>query len=303
MSFFMITIILIIICIIRLVLDNSVLYSGAYKGLLLWYERVIPLLLPFIIISSLLTKKVSAYLSGSNTNNKKCILPALTGIMLGLLCGCPIGAKSIESFYSKHQLNKKISNLLLPLCNTISPIFLSGYIYTYILGRNIALTKMIIAIYLPNILYALIFIIYFVLSNKEMNNIESDAKTNITETIKNSDPALNSIIQIAYIGLYIILCSIIIEFIMYYKPFNMIFNEILCGATEITTGAKLLAESEILSENTKSALILSATSFGGICALLQTRKAINGTRLSMLYYTVVKLVFACCTYKLAILIL
>ena len=90
---------------------------------------------------------------------------------------------------------------------------------------------------------------------------------------------------------------------MYYKPFNMIFNEILCGATEITTGAKLLAESEILSENTKTALILSATSFGGICALLQTRKAINGTRLSMLYYTVVKLVFACCTYKLAILIL
>lgn len=297
MGLFMIAITFLIICIIRLIFDNAIIYSGAYKGLMLWYTRIVPLLLPFLILSSVLTEKVQKYINSKNSKENSSLLPIFISILLGTICGCPIGARTINHFYNSQKLSFKEANLLLPLCNNISPIFLAGYIHNYILHSSISFYKVILFIYIPYLIYGIL--IMFQIIKKQENTSISNHKLQIQST---TDLALSSIIQITYIGLYIMLCSIIIEFLIYYKPFRSFFNVVLCGMTEITTGSMLVANYNI-SPKIKTALILSITSWGGFCTLLQTKKAINKSRLSMIYYAIVKFICALCTYELTILIL
>lgn len=296
----MITIILLLLFIIRLIFDNSIIYSGAYNGLMLWYTRIVPLLLPFLLLSSILTNKILNYCYQAGTrkkDHKSTLLPTCTCILLGTFCGCPIGAKTVHQFSTNNQLDIKTANLLMPLCNNISPIFLTGYICNYILKNSVPFYQIVLLIYIPYFIYGVtIFIYLHVIKPAEHIKTRDYTYKNITNI------ELSSIIQITYIGIYIMICSIVIEFIKHYKPFYEPINVFTCGLTEVTTGANLISQT-LLPIKIKTALILSITSFGGICTLLQTKKVINKSRLSIIYYTVIKLICAFCTYKLAILIL
>lgn len=294
----MFSILLLLFLIIRLIFDNTIIYSGAYNGLMLWYTRIVPLLLPFLLLSSIFTERVCEYTNKTyTTKSASSLLPTTTAITLGIFCGCPVGAKTIDSFYKSNIFNRTKATLLLPLCNNISPIFLAGYIHNYILKQAVPFYIIIVIIYTPYLLYGLLIGIYL-LFNKQ-KTYETYVK-NINMSTTNHE--LSSIVQITYIGLYIMLCSIIIELIMHYKPFSNLINLLLCGITEITTGSNLVANYN-LPAKTKTALILSITSWGGICTLLQTKKAIQKSRLSMIYYTIIKFICAICTYELTILIL
>lgn len=308
----MITIIFILFCTVRLIFDNSILYSGAYNGLMLWYQRILPLMLPFLLLSSLLTTKVITYVKTTcNKTHSSQIshsLSIISSIITGLLCGCPIGARVLTDYYNNRFINKREATLLLPLCNNISPVFITGYIYNYIIKKQLSINKLCLVIYLPYFIYAICtyWLVHFANIKASVNERKAKAFDNNRINVHksgNTDIALSAILQIAYIGLYIILCSVIIEFLVHYKPFHQTLNILLCGATEITSGTNIIMQTTTWQSNTKTALILSFVSFGGICTLLQTRNVINGTRLSMLYYSIVKVVCAICTYHLTLLIL
>jgi sporulation integral membrane protein YlbJ len=98
-------------------------------GLRLCAVSVIPSLFPFMVISELLVAsgigKLAERLAGRPFSRLFGISgTASAAILLGLLCGFPVGAKTTVSLYDKGYITKKEAERLLTVCNVPSSGFL-----------------------------------------------------------------------------------------------------------------------------------------------------------------------------------
>ncbi len=283
--------IILTILIVFLIINNQTLISGANYGLMLWYNNVLPLLLPFMLISGLLEKEIT---NAKRISSQKTIF---TILFLGIFCGYPIGAKTNASFIRANVISKKTGNILLPISNNISPMFFLGFVLTNTLKNSIS----------PLLAYAVIYIPYIIIIILELLILRDVKNTNtiqITDHIptNNKNLAEESIMQITMVGLYIMLCSIISEFIIQSCWFSSQIKLLFVGITEITRGITYVNQSYIINTQIKTALILSFTSFGGISSIMQTKNVIQGSGLSLIHYICVKVLCAISTFFLYILL-
>ncbi|NLL78621.1 MAG: hypothetical protein GX234_02210 [Clostridiales bacterium] len=110
---------------------HSLLY--ALTGLTLWYEKMIPALLPFMILSNLL---IGLGLTDSFVFFLKPFFGRLFhlnghgiyAILTGFLCGFPMGAKVTADLYRNHLLSKTDAENLLFFCNNIGPIYFTSFV-------------------------------------------------------------------------------------------------------------------------------------------------------------------------------
>lgn len=91
--------------------------QGASNGLLLWFNKVLPTLLPFIILSNILIK----------LDILKSIPSFTYGLILGFLTGLPMGAKTSSDLLENNKINYKEASFLLSICNNPSPMFIINY--------------------------------------------------------------------------------------------------------------------------------------------------------------------------------
>lgn len=89
----------------------------AREGLMLWFQTMLPTLMPFMILSTMM---VSMHLTDFLGAQNYCIV-------MGFLCGFPMGAKVIKDLYKTNALSKTHANLLLGFCNNLGPIFVLNY--------------------------------------------------------------------------------------------------------------------------------------------------------------------------------
>lgn len=285
-----------VITLIIFVMDSQTVISGATHGLMLWYKNVVPILLPFMLISALVVNSISRkQLKNSNS-------AVISTIFLGILCGYPVGAKVTSDYMNNGIYSKQTGSILLPLCNNSSPMFISGYITTYILGGKISFPTIMALIYIPYILVSLIFLAYGNLKNKNNMNVLPQQTIPIHPT-HSDDIIVNSINTITCVGVYIMICSILIEFINHVSPLPESYNLFISGMTEITRGTELFYLHSPLDIKSKTALIVGFTSFGGISALLQTNKVISNSELSIIRYTIVKIICAAMSFLLTMLLI
>lgn len=274
-------ILLLLICIA----NNQVVSDGARYGLLLWYKDVLPLLLPFIIVSNLLVSKLDKNTSARQSKSIGLLF------FLGVLCGYPLGAKLACDLCKRGYLSTKIANRLLPMCNNISPMFLSGYIGHIILRDQYSFVFLLSMLYLPYLIFIGLSFFFFPIRNTT-NHFSAPKNENIS--CEENELLLSCVIQITYVGIYIMLCSILLAFIRTLPYISACQCDFLCGLTEVTQGTKAICLSSY-SSDIKTALILGCTSFGGICAFLQTIQVTKQSGLSMSYYILVKLLCAIAT--------
>ncbi|MCM1400197.1 MAG: hypothetical protein NC225_12035 [Clostridium sp.] len=285
-----------VITLIIFVMDSQTVIAGATHGLMLWYQNVVPILLPFMLISALIVNSISQK-QAANSNSA-----ILSTLFLGILCGYPIGAK-VTSDYMNHGIySKQTGNILLPLCNNSSPMFISGYITNYILGGKISFLTIMALIYIPYVLVSLVFVLLGRLKKSSSNSTTSLKKIKRTQ-ISSGDIIENSITAITCVGVYIMLCSIIIEFINHVSPLPENYNLFLAGMMEITRGTEIFYLNSPLDLKIKTALIIGFTSFGGISALLQTNKVISNSELSVIRYIVIKILCAAMSFLFAMLLI
>ena len=91
-----------IICVLFSCINNKVIIEGCREGLLVWYDSALPVILPFLLLTSLYT----SYLSLKNISQKRSIL---TMLITGLFCGFPTGALTCCNLLGSHQTDKKNS--------------------------------------------------------------------------------------------------------------------------------------------------------------------------------------------------
>lgn len=105
----------------------------ASKGLLIWYQNMIPSLFPFMVFSGYLVK---SGLAGRFSRLLKpflgCFFPSdgsmLYALFMGFFCGFPMGAKVVADLLESRQINEKQGEYLLAFCNNIGPLYLLGYV-------------------------------------------------------------------------------------------------------------------------------------------------------------------------------
>ena len=278
-----------IIFLLTLIGENQVVVSGARAGLMLWFHDVLPLLLPFMLLSNLFVLKIRTKKTGAAY-----AIPVL--FLLGLLCGYPLGAKMASDFTKEGYIKSSTAAILLPLCNNISPMFLSGYIGHIVLQDQFPFWFLLAVLYVPYVLVTSIafLILHTINKHKQTSGYLTKYIPQQPTSAQSNDLLLQSVIQITYVGLYIMICSILFALVCAIPNLPSDVSTILCGILEITQGSTVLAASTF-SPACKTALILACTSFGGISAFLQTLQVTKQSGLSMIYYFVVKCVCGCMT--------
>ena len=107
--------------------------NASRNGLMLWYEKVLPTLLPFAIISNVLIH--SGYMDAITkhlTKYFRLFLPVSgEGVFIlcsGFLFGFPMGSKNCAELLKANKIHPKEAEILFYITNNISPVFIGSYI-------------------------------------------------------------------------------------------------------------------------------------------------------------------------------
>lgn len=104
----------------------------AALALKLWFEKMIPSLFPFMVLSGLIVrldlgKTISLPVYPILGRLYRISRTMCTTLLLGFLFGFPLGAKTVAEQYSLKQLTKPQAQYLLSFCNNIGPVYLLSF--------------------------------------------------------------------------------------------------------------------------------------------------------------------------------
>lgn len=272
-------------------------FLGAGNGVLLWIRIVIPSLFPFLLISTCLL----------HLNLISCLTPVLSPffckifgcskngcypILIGLLSGYPMGAKTCADLVKKGEITKEEGQYLLGFINNASPMFITGYLTCQCLQlpsyRYIFYLMILCSSYMVCLLHRCFF------PQKKISRIENTTKF-CNEKISSFsisralDCSITDSFQtIVKIGGYIILFSLLGEFALSLPEELGIFRYVIICCLEITSAVNQIALSDFPFQ-LKIILALSTTAMGGISGIFQTHSVIANSGLSIKKYCITKL--------------
>lgn len=114
---------------------------GIKSGFILLGSNLIPALFPFMVLSSYIAQSnISEFVCGFFKKPFNYIFKTnaygIVPLILGILGGYPIGAKTIAEFYSDGKLSQNDAERLLYWCINPSPAFVISAIGTFMLGNT-----------------------------------------------------------------------------------------------------------------------------------------------------------------------
>ena len=252
-------------------IKSPILASNAcVDALTLCFKKVIPSLLPFLIITELMVSlnihNILGHSIGKPLSKILKISPSSSiAFLCGLLFGFPLGTKFSVSLYEKNIISKEEASNLICFCSNTGPGFIISVIGCSLGNKNIA-----VCIYLCQVISALI--IAFILPKKtKINNIKQTFSIPNFTVNSFTSAITSSVIPMLNICIFVIFFSVIsssIENILSYINFNTYINTFISGFLELTNGINNLS---YLPLNTKT-VFLSAFFVGwsGISVILQS---------------------------------
>lgn len=283
-----------LICLLLLFTHPAAAASGCSKGLLLWYSAVLPSLLPFLILSSILIRTgLFKYL---NRLYAPCLCRIFRisengcyAVILGFLCGFPMGAKVIADLVREKCIPAEEGSYLLGFCNNVSPAFFLNYVCLLKLGYASVPWPLVCLFYGLPLLYGLVSRPFYCFSP------DPDAAQKQTSLHRLDFPMLDACIMdsfmtITRLGGYIMLFTIFIEF-LYIFPLPPAIQILLSAVMEISSGTAALAALPY-PEPLRTSLVCSCAAFGGLCICAQTQSVLEGTPLCVVTWLRGRLILA-----------
>jgi sporulation integral membrane protein YlbJ len=297
---------LMLLLLIILILPKASM-KAAERGLLLWFNVIIPTLFPFILLSNLIiNSNIINYINYIFTGimAKLFKLPGVAGyaFITGLLSGYPVGAKITADLLDKNAINQTQAQYMLTFCNNASPMFIMGFIATGLLDNSRIGIFMLVTIYTANLLTAFIYRVIYERNLPPINN--STPKSNVNKSINFSlfdDCIMNAISLIVKIGGYIIFFSIILNCFYLIPIKDSIIKNFLFSLIELSNGSKILVNCNSSIQVT-FVLLCTLISFGSFSVHAQTASVLADTKLNINKYILSKTINAVITFITALLI-
>lgn len=272
--------------------------NASREGLLLWYEKVLPTLLPFAIISNILI--CSNYMDYITKYFRKYIsvfLPVSNEgafiLCSGFLFGFPMGSKNSAELLKAGKIRLEEAEILYCIANNISPVFINSYILLQQLKLSGMFVISLVILYGPALILGAVL-----LSSGKIEKSDKKTASRSQINFKIIDAAImNGFEALVRIGGYIMLFSILIS-VVEKLPIPKALKILLENCLEITNGIHFLSETP-WNEKIKYILAMTSTAFGGLSGIAQTSSMIRGTNLSIKKYCLAKLFLALCTLLLS----
>ena len=254
---------------------------GGKSGLILWAGVLVPSLLPFSILTSLIRR----LMQGGKWHYL--LLAA------GILSGYPIGAKIAGELYKDGSLSRQKALFFAGFTNNPSPMFVIFFVGETMLHLDSAKYLFYILVLASSFLGSLFFC---ALTFRRSSRPSTQAicqepactpqRLPLTRII--DEEIASSCLLIIKIGGYILLFSIFTAFVQQLPFLPSALRLSACGILEITTGVAMIAQAPI-TPHIKIILSLAATAFGGLSAAAQTNSVLQNTGLPLLPYVLMKL--------------
>ena len=273
-----------------LILFPGDIVEAARTGLLLWFNNVLPALLPFIIGTNILVAVGFVGFLGKLLNPLMMSLFRLPGaggfaLATGMMSGYPMGAKTTTALVQDGHIPAAQAWRLAALCNNAGPLFILGAVGVSLLSDVSA------GYFIMFCHYAGAIITGFVISrfaSREPYKPQKAGVPTTTEPMRTRHPKLlgeilgasvkNAMETIVIIGGYIILFAVIIRALKIIGTFDValvlahpllatlgieqaLLHGTIVGMLEITNGALTLSEAGIFAQTI--AALTFAISFGG----------------------------------------
>ena len=291
--------------ILTLLINPSLSIDAAKTGLLLWFNIVLPSLLPFIIASNILMESGSVYFFERLFTPIMQPLFRLPGScafpwVMGLISGYPMGAKLAANLRNENQITDSELQRLLSFCNNSGPFFILGAIGSGIFNDPKIGYFLIKIHFISSVLVGLIFRFYGQKPRPSSNTYNRVFKpvNSIGEVLASS--IANSMEVIVQIGGYIIFFSVIGDLIKetkliltlaslinhLFKPLGMTKNLALSwiiGFSEMSNGINLLAKvpsPQVL----KLAIVSFILGWGGLSIHAQSLHFFKSTKIKTPLY-------------------
>ena len=270
---------------------SSLSLTYASLGLELWFHKMIPSLLPFMILSGIMVRlnlteriagavyPVAAPLFRVRKNVVYCMA-------LGFLCGFPMGAKVTADLYERNRITRREAEYLLAFCNNIGPVYFCSFVLP-LLNRRLVLPYLFGMYGIP-LLYGIFLRHTFFrdlagpgsLLKPKISSAYGSLHCCSAETDSiTADRLLKAVNESVRASLQsmILLGGYMILFNLLNLPFHILLGRkpaILSPLLEITGGLSMLGGSLPLYS-------LLALSFGGMSCIAQTYSCIDGTDLAL----------------------
>lgn len=131
------------ICIAGLLVYPSYSASGMKNGLALLGENIIPSLFPFMVLSTYISQSSATEFIARLFDKPSRKIWNITGngfiaVVLGLIGGYPVGAKTVAEFYSDGKLSQQEATKLMNWCVNPGPAFVITAVGTFMLNSSVS---------------------------------------------------------------------------------------------------------------------------------------------------------------------
>ena len=266
----------------------SLEYASA--GLRLWLTKMVPVLLPFMILSGIM---IRMDLTENFVRLVHPLLHLLYGtskngsytIVMGFLCGFPMGARIVGELYGSGRLSKEESARLLCFCNNIGPIYFLSYVAPTLDIRH-PLIPFLIMYGIP-LLYGIALMRIVPIKRRTasaLSDLKEDGRPDrMTLPAAIDASVVSGLIGIARLGGYMIFFNLLNIAFVPFRHTDAALLKIYRCILEITSGIDYSGQSLFYP-------ILILLPFGGLSCIAQTYSMICHTDLPLKPYVLHKVI-------------
>ena len=305
--------------IILMVIFPNQSYNAARNGLNIWFNNVLPSLLPFFIGTEILIGLGIVHFIGVLLEPIMYPLFKVPGVgsfayAMSITSGYPMGTKITSDLRNRKLCTQEEGQRLLAFCSTSGPLFMIGAVAIGMFNNPTLGIIITIAHYIGSILTGICFRSYGknkqVIHKKESKNpfkimLQAKKKDGRKFGILLGDAVKNSFNTLLIIGGFIIFFSVLTELLSIIKVFDLLIflfspifsflnsskilmKGLISGFIEITNGVMIISKSNdsLLLQGTFVSFIIA---WGGLSIHAQAISFISKTDLKIFPYLVAKI--------------